>query len=75
MSEEQRGLRQHRLARGYTIRDLAARAGVSTQTIVSIEKGNMARIQSYRKIAEALDVDLMSIREYRRLVEQAGEGK
>lgn len=73
MAEEIRGLRQHRMARGYTIRDLAAHAGVSTQTIVSIEKGNAARIQSYRKIAEALDVELMAISEYRALVDRAGE--
>ena len=61
-------LRQHRLASGLTIRALAERAGTSTQTIVSIEKGNPARIESFRKLAAALDVDLMDIREYRDLV-------
>lgn len=61
-------LRQHRMAGGYTIRDLATRAMVSTQTIVSIEKGHPARIQSFRKLANALDVELMDIREYRNIV-------
>lgn len=58
-------LRQHRMAQGMTIRDLAQAAQISTQTVVSIEKGRPARIKSFRRIAEAIGVEMMEIREYR----------
>ncbi|MGB3330685.1 MAG: helix-turn-helix transcriptional regulator [Thermomicrobiales bacterium] len=57
-------LRQHRQLAGMTIRDLASAAGVGTQTIVRIERGEPARIESYRKIAAALDIEITDIREY-----------
>lgn len=60
--------RQHRLANGFSIRELASRAEVSTQTIVSLEKGNPIRPQNARKIAEALGIEPMQIREYRDIV-------
>lgn len=61
-------LRQHRMSQGLTIRALAKKAKMSTQTIVAIEKGNPARIQSFRRLAEALGVELMTIREYQTMV-------
>lgn len=61
-------LRQHRMAQGMTIRELAKAAEVSTQTVVSIEKGRPARMQSYRKLASALGISLMDIREFTQMV-------
>ena len=68
-------LKQHRLAQGLTIRDLVAKVrgepptgSLSGATIVSIEAGNPARVATYKKLAEALGVDLMQIREYRDMV-------
>ena len=60
--------KQHRLARGYSIRELAERAKVSTQTVVSLEKGNPVRPSSARKIAEALGIDPMQMQEYQNAV-------
>jgi 23S rRNA (uridine2552-2'-O)-methyltransferase len=54
--------KQHRLSKGLTIRELAEQAQVSTQTVVSIEKGNAARIASYKAIAAVLGVDLVPIK-------------
>lgn len=61
-------LRQHRMSQGLTIRALAEKAGISTQTIVAIEKGKPARMQSFRKIADALGVEMMGVREYHNMV-------
>lgn len=59
-------LRQHRLLAGFTIEELAKEAKVSTQTIVKIEKGGepYARLQSYRKIADALKIELTQMTEF-----------
>lgn len=62
--ETTRPLRQLRKLRGFTIRALAQRAGTGTQTIVRIEKGEPARLETFRKIAEALDVDMLDIEEF-----------
>lgn len=41
---------------------------LSTQTIVSIEQGKPARISTYHRIARALGVEPLDIREFRDLV-------
>lgn len=69
--EQPMTLRQHRMSKGMTIRDLAAAAAVSTQTIVAIEKGRPARMRSFKKLATALAVDLMDIREYMEIVSRS----
>lgn len=65
-------LRQHRLSQGLTIRVLVDRVKaldppetMNSATIVSIEKGHPGRIESFRKLAKALSVEMMEIREYR----------
>lgn len=67
-------LREHRESRGMSIRALAALAEplngtrLSTQTIVSIEQGKPARISTYHRIARALGIAPMELREFRDLV-------
>jgi transcriptional regulator with XRE-family HTH domain len=61
------------MSQGLTIRDLAAKAKMSSQTIVSIEKGNGGRIQSFKKLASALGVEIMAIREYADVVRREPE--
>ena len=62
------------MSQGLTIRALAdrvkesGRESISTQTIVAIENGKPARMESYRKLAAALGVGMMEIQEYRDLV-------
>lgn len=46
------------------IRQLASASGTGTQTIVRIERGEVARMDSFRKIAEALGIEVADIREY-----------
>ena len=52
-------LRRLRRERAWSIRELAQRAGVSTETIYSLEHGRRewAWPRTIRKVAEALDVD------------------
>jgi DNA-binding XRE family transcriptional regulator len=57
-------LKQHRRERALSIRDLAEKAGVSHQTIVSGEAGKPLRLISMRRIAEALGVRPMEVREF-----------
>ncbi len=75
MNDQVMTLRQHRMSQGLTIRALVEKVKdstppekMSTQTIVSIENGKPARIESFRKLAQALGVEMMEIREYRDLV-------
>ncbi len=69
-----RTLHDHRDAQGLSIRSLAARVRkrglgtMSTQTITAIEAGKSARIDSYRRLAAALGVSVLEIKEYRDLV-------
>jgi transcriptional regulator with XRE-family HTH domain len=51
-------LRQAREAKGYSLRDLAAAAGVSTRTVLNIEegKGNTASCVVLASLADALGV-------------------
>lgn len=46
-----RNVRAFRALRGWSIRDLSARAGVSTKTIVKIERGEGCTIRTEQKIA------------------------
>ncbi|MBA2753676.1 MAG: helix-turn-helix transcriptional regulator [Chloroflexia bacterium] len=69
-----RTLHDHRGAQGLSIRALAVRVRerglgtMSTQTITAIEAGKPARIKSYRRLAAALGVSVLEIKEYRDLV-------
>ncbi len=69
-----RTLQDHRGAQGLSIRALAMRVRkrglgtMSTQTITAIEAGKSARIDSYRRLAAALGVSVLEIKEYRDLV-------
>jgi DNA-binding XRE family transcriptional regulator len=62
-------LKQHRRENALSIRDLAAKAGVSHQTIVSGEAGKRLRLVSIRRIAEALGVKPMDVEEFARVIE------
>jgi DNA-binding XRE family transcriptional regulator len=58
-------LREHRHAAFLSIEDLAAKAGVSTKTIVETEHGRtQPKFRTIRKISEALGVDPMEIEEF-----------
>lgn len=58
-------LREHRHAKFMSIEDLAAKAGVSTKTIVDLEHGRtQPKFRTIRKISEALGVDPMEIAEF-----------
>lgn len=67
-------LREHREAAGLSMRALAAKVEpmngtrLSTQTIVSIEQGKPARISTYHRLAKALGIAPLEIREFRDLV-------
>jgi transcriptional regulator with XRE-family HTH domain len=56
-------VRELRTARGLSIRKLAEEAGVSTETIYSIEHGRREFIwpRTARKLAEALQVEVEEI--------------
>ncbi len=69
-------LREFRTRQVLTIRDLAAKAGVATGTIVRIEAGEPApRFVTMRKIAAALGVEPGEIQEFAQAIEAAAEGK
>ena len=69
-------LRELRTRQVLTIRDLAAKAGVATGTIVRIEAGEPApRFVTMRKIAAALGVEPGEIAEFAQAIEAAAEGK
>ncbi|WP_051914704.1 helix-turn-helix domain-containing protein [Thermorudis peleae] len=67
-------LRQWRIEKGYGLKELARRAGVSHTTVLRIERGEThGQAGTYRKLAEALGLPgPLAILEYRQLV-QAGE--
>ncbi len=69
-------LREARTAKLWSIRDLAAEAGVATRTIVQIEAGRLTpRFATMRKIAKALGVDPAEVEEFAKALRQAAEGK
>jgi len=55
-------IRDYRLARGLTVRELAARASVSTGLISQVERGVAdPSLETMRKIARVLDIPLFSL--------------
>jgi transcriptional regulator with XRE-family HTH domain len=66
-------LRQHRLRKVWSLRDLAREAGVSQQTIVNAEAGKPLRLMTMRKLASALDVDVWDVEEFAAVLEVMGE--
>lgn len=71
---EVHGLRYWRLARGYSARELARRAGIMHQTLLRLEHGHPGRPATFRKVAEALGIELLQIAEYRQLIGFDHEG-
>ncbi len=75
-AEERRPLEVHRRRRLLTIRALADKAGISTSTVVAVEKGHKApRFGTMHKIADALGLDPMEIAEFAEIVEGPETGK
>ena len=66
-------LRQHRLRKVWSLRDLAREAGVSQQSIVNAEAGKPLRLMTMRKLASALDVDVWDVEEFASALEAMGE--
>lgn len=55
-------LRHHRIAAGYTLERLGARAGVSWTTLQRLERrGTQATARTVRKVAEALAIDAATL--------------
>ena len=69
-------LREVRLRRFWSQRELAKRAGVAQRTIVEAELGRQVpHLATMRKLAEALGVDPIEVDEFRAAVEAAVEEK
>ncbi len=69
-------LREVRIRRFLSLRELAKRANVAQRTIVEAEAGRQVpRPATMRKLAEALGVDPIEVDEFRAAVEDAIEGK
>ena len=69
-------LREVRIRRLLSLRELARRAGVAQRTLVEAEAGRQVpRPATMRKLADTLGVDPMEIDEFRAAVEEAVEGK
>ncbi len=67
--EPVRTLKQWRLARGYSTRQLAQVAGLTKGTIVALEVGrSKGWPQTWKRIAEALGIEPEQIAECRRLM-------
>lgn len=63
-------LREIRLRKLYTLRSLAAAAGVAQRTIVEAEAGRqLPRVATIRKLAATLEVDPMDVDEFREAIE------
>ena len=68
-------LRELRIERLWTQRELAKRAGVSHGTIVSAETGQrLPRLLTMKRIADALGADWAEVGEFREAVEEAKRG-
>lgn len=64
-------LRDIRLGRALSQRDLAKKAGVAPKTIVDLELGrNEPRLRTMRLIAQALDVAVAEVDEFRQALEE-----
>ena len=69
-------LRELRLARLWSQRELARRAGVAEGTIINIETGrHPPRLLTMRRIADALGVDWREVDEFRAAAAEARQGK
>jgi transcriptional regulator with XRE-family HTH domain len=65
-------LREVRTARLLSMRDLAALAQVAPSTIYLIEKGrSVPRLSVVRRLAAALQVDPLTVDEFRQAIEHA----
>ena len=65
-------LREVRIRRLLSLRELAKRADVAQRTIVEAEAGRQVpHPRTMRKLAEALDVDPMEVDEFRAAIEGA----
>ena len=63
-------LRELRLRRLWSQRELARRAGVAEWTVIAAESGRrVPRLLTVRKIAEALGVDWAEVDEFRAAIE------
>lgn len=64
-------LRDLRLARALSQRDLAARAGVAPKTVVDLELGRQEpRLRTIRRLAGALGVEPAEVDEFRQAIEE-----
>ena len=69
-------LRESRLRRFLSQRELARRAGVAPRTVVEAELGRQVpRLATMRKLAAALGIDPLEVDEFRAAVEAAVEEK
>ena len=67
-------LREWRAQQLLTIRDLAGKAGVSSQTVVQIEHGRKTpRTRTIRRICDALEVEPAQVAEFAAAIGQAAE--
>lgn len=65
-------LREARASKLLSIRDLAARAGVSPRTVVQIEAGRLTpRFVTMRKLAAALEIKPAAIDEFAAAIRRA----
>lgn len=63
-------LREARLQQALSQRDLAQKAGVAPKTIVDLELGRQEpRLRTIRRLAEALEVEVQQIDEFRQALE------
>jgi transcriptional regulator with XRE-family HTH domain len=68
-------LREARTGQVLTIRDIAAKAGVSTKTVVDLEAGRaVPKFRTIRKLASALGVNPEDITEFRNAIDAARAG-
>lgn len=64
-------LRDLRLSRALSQRDLAQLSGVAQQTVVDLELGRREpRLQTIRRLAQALGVEPGHVDEFRRAIEE-----
>ncbi len=66
-------LKQHRLRKVWTVRDLAREAGVSQQSVVNGEAGRPLRLATMRKMATALGVSVLDVEEFAATLRAMGE--
>ncbi len=68
-------MKELRIARLWSQRELASRAGVSENTIIYAETGRrLPRLLTMRRIADALGVDWNEVAEFRAAVRAIEEG-